>query len=82
MPRVLDKIADDNVYADFLENDLNKIVHEYGIQSARRISKLNVLGVRNLNDFQKIWIPKIQQELREAGMETGDPLIGKASCMI
>ena len=34
MPRVLDKIADDNVYANFLENDLNKIVHEYGIQSA------------------------------------------------
>lgn len=79
MPRVLDKIADDNVYADFLENDLNKIVHEYGIQSARRISKLNVLGVRNLNDFQKIWIPKIQQELREAGIKTGDPLIGKAT---
>lgn len=78
MPRVLDKIADDNVYADFLENDLNKIVHEYGIQSARRISKLNVLGVRNLTDFQNIWIPQIQKELREAGLER-DPLIGKAT---
>ncbi len=82
MPRVLDKIADDNIYVDFLENDLNKIVHEYGIQSARRISKLNVLGVRNLNDFQKIWIPKIQEELREAGIKTGDPLIGKATADI
>lgn len=79
MPRVLDKIADDNVYADFLENDLNKIVHEYGIQSARRISKLNVLGIRNLTDFQNIWIPQIQKELREAGLEVGDPLIGKAT---
>jgi len=79
MPRVLDKIADDNVYANFLENDLNKIVHEYGMQSARRISKLNVLGVRNKNDFEKIWIPQIQKELREAGLEVGDPLIGKAA---
>src|SRR5210317_21235 len=69
MPRVLDKIADDNVYADFLENDLNKIVHEYGIQSARRISKLNVLGVRNKRDFQEIWIPRIEEELREAGLK-------------
>ena len=79
MPRILDKIADDNVYANFLENDLNKIVHEYGMQSARRISKLNVLGVRNKNDFEKIWIPQIQKELREAGLEVGDPLIGKAA---
>ena len=74
MPRVLDKIADDNVYADFLENDLNKIVHEYGIQSARRISKLNVLGVRNKRDFQEIWIPRIEEELREAGLKR-DPLM-------
>ena len=77
MPRVLDKISDDNLYKDFLENDLNKIVHEYGIQSARRIAKLNVLGVRNLKDFQEIWIPRIQDELAEAGLK-GDPLIGKA----
>lgn len=78
MPRILDKIADDNVFADFLENDLNKIVHEYGIQSARRISKLNVLGVRNLKEFKEIWIPQIQKELSEAGFKR-DPLIGKAS---
>jgi hypothetical protein len=67
--RVLDRIKNDNAFSDFLESDLNLIMNEYGVQTARRIAKKKVLGVENETDFKNLWMPRIQQELRSSGFD-------------
>ena len=75
--RVLDKIKNDNAFSDFLENDLNLIMNEYGVQTARRIAKKKVLGVENEKHFANKWMPRIQQELEASGFD--DDMIVKAN---
>lgn len=64
-PRVLSKITNDDLFADFLENDLNVIINEYGNQTSRRLAKLEVLGVTNQSEFETYWLKPIERELRE-----------------
>lgn len=64
-PRVLSKITNDDLFADFLENDLNVIINEYGSQTSRRLAKLEVLGVTNQSEFETYWLKPIEKELRE-----------------
>jgi len=71
-PRVLDKITDDSIFADFLENDLTTVMVEYGSQTARKIAKQEVLGVANEAQFKTKWVEPIARELKEAGLSDRD----------
>lgn len=71
-PRVLEKITNDDMFSKFLENDLRVIVNEYGSQSARRIAKQNILGIKNEGEFKKYWLGSIKKELQNANFTNTD----------
>lgn len=60
-------ISDDSVFADFLEQDLLNVVSTYNFQAGKSFAKVDVLKVRNENEFIQRWVEPISNEMRKAG---------------
>jgi hypothetical protein len=67
--RPLDKITDDTLFSDFLNNDVNAVMINYIAQASKAIAKRKVFGVNNLDEFTSFYIEGIDRQMRKAGKQ-------------
>ena len=60
-------IADDDMFKDFIDGDLNNVLLSYVTQTSKQIAKVKVFGVRNINEFSKVWLNPLVDEMKQAG---------------
>jgi hypothetical protein len=60
-------IADDDMFKDFIDGDLNNVLLSYVTQTSKQIAKVKVFGVRDINEFTKVWLNPLVDEMKEAG---------------
>lgn len=60
-------IADDDMFKDFIDGDLNSVLLSYVTQTSKQIAKVKVFGVRNINEFSKVWLNPLVDEMKQAG---------------
>lgn len=65
-------ISDDNVFSEFLDNDISAVLNGYITQTSKSIAKAKVFGVQNESEFIKLWIGDLNKggiagEMAEAG---------------
>lgn len=66
--RKIDLINED-AFADFVETDLSIITNSYFSAASKAIAKKDILGVRNLEEFNKIWGSAIEKEMKANGAD-------------
>ena len=71
-------IKDENVFKEFLINDLHAVSHAYYAKAARNIESKKAFGLDKLtsntnalNEFEKKWIDPLNQELIAKGVKGG-----------
>ena len=67
--RKINDIGDDADFQKFLNGDVMGSLHAYTFQAGKAIAKHRVLGVNNLEEFNKFWVNRIRTEITEAGGE-------------
>jgi hypothetical protein len=60
-------IANDDMFKDFIDGDLNNVLLSYVTQTSKQIAKVKVFGVRDINEFTKVWLNPLVDEMKEAG---------------
>ena len=64
--RKFEKIQDDSKYGEFLDNNIENTMFAYITQASNSYTKKKVLGVSSKDEFEKIWVDKIEQEVKLA----------------
>ena len=67
--RKINDIGDDADFQKFLNGDVMGSLHAYTFQAGKALAKHRVLGVNNLEEFNKFWVNRIRTEITEAGGE-------------
>jgi len=65
--RKLNDIAEDADFQEFLNGDVLGSLHAYTFQAGKSIAKHRVLGVNNVDQFNKFWVNRIKTEVQKAG---------------
>jgi hypothetical protein len=68
--RTFNDIGDDSAFAEFFEQDVRLTMSSYIHQSAKAIAKMETLGVRNMDEFEKVVIAPIISQVEKAGGPT------------
>ena len=64
--RTLD-VSDEFAFSKFLDTDINSVLTSYYWKGAKALAKHDILGVRNLNDFKRIWGQAAKKEIKANG---------------
>ena len=65
--RTFEKITDDSMFEEFLNNDVQQTFFNYMTQAGMALAKKRVFGIRNLDEFTKKWAEPIAKEARAGG---------------
>lgn len=60
-------IGDETIFNDFLDTDLDRVMTSYFSSAAKSIAKKDKLNVRNLEEFNNIWLTAIEKEMKQNG---------------
>jgi len=71
------EVVDETLFNDFLDTDLDRIMTGYFSSASKTIAKKDILGVRNLEEFNQIWLPAIEKEMKLNGADGADILQAK-----
>lgn len=70
-------LVNEDAFKDFVETDLNVITDSYFASASKAIAKKDILGVRNVEEFNKIWLPAIEKEMSANGADAAQILKAK-----
>ena len=70
-------LVDEDAFRAFVETDLNVITDSYFASASKAIAKKDILGVRNVEEFNKIWLPAIEKEMSANGADAAQILKAK-----
>lgn len=65
--RKLVDIGEDAAFQKYLNKDVLGSLHAYTFQASKAIAKHRVLGVNNVDDFNKFWVNRIRDEIVQGG---------------
>ena len=65
--RKLVDIGEDAAFQKYLNRDVLGALHSYTFQASKAIAKHRVLGVNNVDDFNKFWVNRIREEITKGG---------------
>ena len=60
-------LKDDNLFEEYLDNDINSVLISYISQTGKSTAKAKVFGVRNITEFKKLWLDPIVSEMKQSG---------------
>lgn len=66
-PRKFTKITDDTVFAEFLDNDVVEVMHNYVTQASKRMAAVETFGAKSLGEFREKWVNPILREIQDKG---------------
>lgn len=65
--RKLVDIGEDAAFQKYLNDDVLGSLHAYTFQASKAIAKHRVLGVNNVDEFNKFWVNRIREEITKGG---------------
>ena len=65
--RKLVDIGEDAAFQKYLNRDVLGSLHAYTFQASKAIAKHRVLGVNNVDEFNKFWVNRIREEITKGG---------------
>ena len=57
-------LKDETYFNDYLETNLEVITNSYFSAAAKGLAKKDILNVRNIEDFNRTWIPALEREMK------------------
>lgn len=70
-------LVNEDAFKDFVETDLSVITNSYFSAASKAIAKKDILGVRNVEEFNNIWGSAIEKEMRANGADSAQILKAK-----
>ena len=61
------EVPDEFAFSKFLDTDINSVLTSYYWQGSKALAKHDIFGVRNLDDFIRIWGKAAQKEIKANG---------------